>query len=152
MGKLDKVTALEKNAWFYLANNSCMAMVYNLRRINETCKEHIENNFRPLPSNFTNEYYDIQSVVSELFTSALKCIENGNEGEMRALRRRCDTVKDNISAANHRLYDTIRNDRSGNMTVLYVYLNSLQETQEMVSNLRKFLRALIKLMCTATVA
>ena len=38
------------------------------------------------------------------------------------------------------------------MTVLYVYLNSLQETQEMVSNLRKFLRALIKLMCAATVA
>ncbi len=152
MGKLDKATALEKNAWFYLANNSCMAMVYNLRRINETCKEHIENNFRPLPSNFTNEYYDIQSAVSELFTSALKCIENENEAEMRALRRRCDTVKDNISAANHRLYDTIRNDRSGNMTVLYVYLNSLQETQEMVSNLRKFLRALIKLMCAATVA
>lgn len=31
------------------------------------------------------------------------------------------------------------------MTVLYVYLNTLQETQEMVSAMRKFLRAFAKM-------
>ena len=147
MGKLDRVTALEKNAWFYLANNSLMAMIYNLRRINETCKEHTENNFRPLPNSFADEYRELQAKVSGLFADAVLCVENPVETEIRILRRKCDNVKDDISAASHRLYDCIRNDKSGNMTVLYVYLNSLQETQEMVSNLRKFLRAVIKLYC-----
>jgi len=32
------------------------------------------------------------------------------------------------------------------MTVLYVYLNLLQETQEMVSGLRKYLRAFAKML------
>lgn len=38
-------TAIEKSTWFYLGNNCCMSILYNLRRINEICKEHVENNF-----------------------------------------------------------------------------------------------------------
>lgn len=145
MGKLDRVTALEKNAWFYTANNSCMAMIYNLRRINETFKEHVENNFRTLPEAYRTEYNELQTMVSGLLSKAAASVAAPEEQEIRRLRRECDVVKDFISAANHRLYDNIRLDRSGNMTILYVYLNSLYETQEMVSNLRKLLRAVNKL-------
>lgn len=146
MSKLDRVTALEKNTWFYLANNTSMAMIYNLRRINETCKEHIDNNFRPLPALQAKECNTIETMINDLFAKALAIIENPKEDEIKMLRKQCDGVKDFVSAACHRLYDNIRNDKSGNMTVLYVYLNYLQETQEMVSNLRKMLRAIKKML------
>ncbi len=148
MGRIDRETALEKNTWFYLANNMSMAMIYNLRRINENCKEHIDNNFRPLPHAFAAECREIQIKVNELFDKAVKCVETPDDTEIKSLRRQCDTVKDEISSACHRLYDSIRNDKSGNMTVLYVYLNMLQETQEMVSNLRKMLRAIRAILCS----
>ena len=32
--QLSHETAIEKNAWFYLSNNCCMGILYNLRRIN----------------------------------------------------------------------------------------------------------------------
>jgi hypothetical protein len=38
-----------KSTWFYLGNNCCMSMLYNLRRITEICKEHTESNFHPCP-------------------------------------------------------------------------------------------------------
>ena len=146
MSKLDRVTALENNTWFYLANNTSMAMIYNLRRINETCKEHIDNNFRQLPALQAKECNTIETMINDLFAKALAIIENPKEDEIKMLRKQCDGVKDFVSAACHRLYDNIRNDKSGNMTVLYVYLNYLQETQEMVSNLRKMLRAIKKML------
>ena len=85
-------------------------------------------------------------MINDLFAKALAIIENPKEDEIKMLRKQCDGVKAFVSAACHRLYDNIRNDKSGNMTVLYVYLNYLQETQEMVSNLRKMLRAIKKML------
>ena len=34
--------AMEKSTWFHLSNNMAMSMTYNLRRINEVCKEHVD--------------------------------------------------------------------------------------------------------------
>ena len=45
----------------------------------------------------------------------------------------------------HQLHDRLHEGDPSAMTVLYVYLNLLQETREMVSNLRKYLRAYAKL-------
>ncbi len=35
---LTREMAIEKSTWFYLSNNLCMNILYNLRRINEVCK------------------------------------------------------------------------------------------------------------------
>ena len=50
---LTREMAIEKSTWFYLSNNCCMSILYNLHRINEVCKEHVENNFLPLPRRYT---------------------------------------------------------------------------------------------------
>lgn len=62
------------------------------------------------------------------------------------LRRHCDEIKDIISDTYHKLYEHLREGDAAAMTVLYVYLNMLQETQEMVSSLRKYLRAFAKML------
>lgn len=138
-------TAIEKSTWFYLSNNCCMGILYNLRRINEICKEHVENNFLPLPSAYIAEFEKICGSVAVLFNDTLAMMGTGVTDPIPVLRRHCDEIKDSISDTSHRLHDQLREGDAASMTVLYVYMNMLQETQEMVSGLRKYLRAYAKL-------
>jgi len=139
-------TAIEKSAWFYLSNTCCMSILYNLRRINEACKEHVDNNFHPLPQKYVGELDSIRESINDIFNGILQMMATGSPETVTALRRRCDGIKDIISANNHRLYTHLREGTTSSMTVVYVYLNMLQETQEMVSGLRKYLRAYAKLL------
>lgn len=138
-------TAIEKSPWFYLSNNLCMSLLYNLRRINEVCKEHVENNFRPLPPRYTEEYELLRTRISILFNDTLEVMQSNDMQPIALLRRHCEEIKDSISAAYHRIQDHLREGDTASMTVLYVYVNILQETQEMVSSIRKYLRAFAKL-------
>lgn len=138
-------TAIEKSPWFYLSNNLCMSLLYNLRRINEVCKEHVENNFRPLPPRYTEEYELLRTRISILFNDTLEVMQSNDMQPIALLRRHCEEIKDSISAAYHRIQDHLREGDTASMTVLYVYVNILQETQEMVSSVRKYLRAFAKL-------
>lgn len=143
--QVSRETAIEKSTWFHLSNNSCMSILYNLRRIAEICKEHVENNFLPLPKQYTAEYELIRTRVSTLFDDTLDVMDTGAEEAIPVLRRHCDEIKDTISDAYHCLHDQLREGDTASMTVVYVYLNMLQETQEMVSSVRKYLRAIAKL-------
>ncbi len=143
--KLTREQAIEKSTWFYLGNNSCMSVLYNLRRINEICKEHVENNFLPLPEGHRTQYEQIRGEVSKLFNDTLEMIASDDTTNVNKLRRHCDEIKDMISDSYHNLYDHLREDSTERMTVLYVYLNMLQETREMVSTLRKYMRAFAKM-------
>lgn len=143
--QLNHATAIEKSTWFYLGNNSCMSMLYNLRRINEICKEHVENNFNPLPKRYVEELAVIKEKVTILFNDTISMVDSSAIEGVNLLRRHCDEIKDMISDTYHSLYDHLREGDTSTMTVLYVYLNVLQETQEMVSGLRKYLRAYAKM-------
>ncbi len=143
--QLSHETAIEKNAWFYLSNNCCMGILYNLRRINEVCREHVDNNFCPLPSGYVADFEMIRGRVGTLFADVLAVMSSGMTDTIPALRRRCDETKDVISATYHRLQKQIHEGDPAAMTVIYVYVNVLQETQEMVSGIRKYLRAYAKL-------
>ncbi len=142
---LARETAIEKSPWFYLGNNCCMGMLYNLRRINEVCREHVDNNFHPLPKCHTEEYEQIRICICRLFGDTVTLMQNGSLESIGTLRRQCDEIKDIVSDTYHRAHDQLREGDASTMAVLYVYINMLQETQEMVSSIRKYLRAFAKL-------
>ncbi len=144
--KVSHETAIEKSAWFYLSNSCCMSMLYNLRRINEICREHVDNNFHPLPERNVAELGTICSRVDGIFKDVCDMMEVSSTENVSVLRRRCDELKDTVSETYHRLYSQLREGNPASMTVIYVYLNMLQETQEMVSGVRKYLRAYAKLL------
>lgn len=144
--KLGRETAIEKSTWFYLGNNCCMSILYNLRRINEICKEHVENNFLPLPERYVADFENVREKVSALFTDTLAIVTEGMTDNVDIVRRECEITKNQISDTYHSLYTHIREGDPSTMTVLYVYLNMLQETREMVSSLRKFIRAYAKIL------
>lgn len=143
--RIRRETAIEMSAWFHLSNNCCMSMLYNLSRINEICREHVDNNFMPLPEAYRPEYNEVRSRTDTLFNDTLAMMDSGAFETIPMLRRHCDEIKDYIAAVYHRLQNSLREDNPASMTVLYVYINVLQETQEMVSAIRKYLRAYAKL-------
>lgn len=143
--RIDKVTAIERNTWFYLSNNCLMAMLYNLRRINEVCLEHIANNFHPLPNQFAAEFQPIGAQIEQLFSQCITAIRDRDTDDITELRTRCDRLKDQLGDECHRVYAFLQSGDNERLSVSYVYLNLLQESQDMISNLRKLLRAAHKL-------
>ena len=143
--RVNHETAIEKNAWFHLSNDCCMSILYNLRRINEVCKEHVENNFLPLPPRYVKELEMIRTQVDTLLNDTIILMDTGSMEAIPTLRRRGDEIKEMVSDTYHRLFDRLHDGNPTTMTVLYVYINILQETREMTSSLRKYLRAFAKL-------
>ena len=143
--RVSQTTAIEQSAWFHLSNNCCMSMLYNLRRINEICREHVGNNFRPLPAEYVGEFREIQTEVGILFNDVVAMMSIDSTDPVATLRRRGEVLKDRIAEAYHRLHRPLREGDPRSMTVIYVYLNLLQETREMIATLRKLIRAYAKL-------
>lgn len=143
--QVSRETAIEKSAWFHLGNNCCMSILYNLRRISEICKEHVDNNFLPLPKQYANDFERVRTEVATLFDDILHMIDGEQTELIPALRKQCERIRDMVSDTYHKLHVQLRDGDSSTIGVLYVYLNTLQETREMVSILRKYLRAYAKL-------
>lgn len=137
--------AMEKNTWFHLANNMAMSINYSLRRIDEACHEHVDNNFNPLPQEFHHFLNELQSKIPELFADACGVVEVSDPVAIDGLRRRCEAIKHTLSLNTSEAYSYLRSGLTENMSVIYVYLNLLQESQELVTSLRKLLRAVGKL-------
>lgn len=143
--QVDRPTAMEMNTWFYLGNNCCMSILYNLRRMAEACREHVDNNFRPLPQAYVDEFELLRTRIGVLFNDVLTMMNQEAIPAVPLLRRHCDELKGALSAHYHRLRQHLHEEDPESMSVLYVYLNLLQESREMVSLLRKYLRAYAKL-------
>lgn len=143
--KVAQETAIEKSTWFHLETTMAMSMTYNLRRVNEVCKEHVDNNFRPLPAVFHDNLAAIREKITAVLRDSEAVIEESRPDVIDGLRRRCDEIKNCLTARSREVYEFLRNDNDADMTVAYVYLNLLQESQEMVTSLRKLLRASGKL-------
>lgn len=143
--RVNPATAIEKRTWFHLSNNMAMSMTYNLRHINEVCKEHVDNNFRPLPVQLREPFAEICASISEVIADAAEAMEQCNPDTIDRLRERASVIKDRLAYLTRDVYDLLQKTDTQNLTVTYVYLNVLQETQEFITSLRKMLRACGKL-------
>ena len=139
---------MEKSAWFHLANNCCMSILYHLRRIAETGREHVSNNFKPLPEPQREQFALLRTRIDTLFNDVLDMLNSEDAVTANYLRHECEVIKNELSSTYHRLYEQIRTGDASSLGVMYVYLNILQETNEMVSTIRKYIRAYAKLLDT----
>lgn len=122
-----------------------MSMTYNLRRINEAFREHVDNNFRPLPEELQNSYRIICNGIKKLLKDSETALQSNIPERIDILRERCSGIKDLIRENVRTVYELLQKGNSQDLTVTYVYLNALQESQEFVTSLRKLLRASGKL-------
>lgn len=142
--KTEVRVAIENNTWLHLAYNSNQQMIYCLMRMSETCYEHVDNNFAPLPDDLKEQFMPLRDEIVSLFRRSLDIIENEDYDTTVAVRNDGDDTKAKISKMRKELVCHIHEDMDA-YSVIYVYLNMLQETQEMISSLRHNLRALRKI-------
>ena len=140
MRRIDKQLSLEKNTWFHLAANSGEQMLYCLKRMSEPCKEHVDNNFNPLSRECIEEILPMKKKIVDLMRSE-RIIEDQDYDHIDALLAEEEAYKQKLSELRKAQEDRIQMDISQGLKVSLVYLNLLQETQEMLSGLRHYLRA-----------
>lgn len=132
---------LEKGTWFHLGNNMAISMVYSLRRMDEVCGEHVENNFRPLPKQFQSDFSTVRNEILSVLEKSVELVGTCRFDEIDILRSRCEKIKDKLSRCAATVYSYLHEGDTDDMTVSYVYLNLLQESREFVTAFRKLLRA-----------
>ena len=137
---IDKLMAIEKNTWFHLGSNSCEQLLYCLKRTCEPCKEHVDNNFKPLSSRARTEFIPIRDEMIILMDKANAIISKGDYSSTDMVLKEGDALKKKISKLRKEQMDRIH-DENVNIKTALVYLNILQESQELVSTWRHMLRA-----------
>ena len=140
MRRVDSLVAVEKNTWFYLGTNSISQILYGLKRMSEPILEHVDNNFNPLPDAYVEEYTPIIERTDHLLEEIQKCIDQNDFSQSDQILVEGNALKSDISAIRHSLLERIQNDESS-LKIALLYLSTLQETQEIISNARHLLRA-----------
>lgn len=143
--RVEPVLALEKNTWFFLANNSVEQILYCLKRINDPCREHIGNNFLPVSNEFTSAFFGYQKQIIALFWETEETLKQPeiSEKETEKIRKQADLLQHELSNYRKQVIDSIQK-KSVNIESTIVYLNSIQESEQIVSCLRHILRGMTK--------
>lgn len=139
--------AIERNTWFHLGINSSEQYIYCLLRMLDPIKEHVDNNFNPLPKTYIEEFAPIRSVINDLMKQTETMISTSQFDNYREILAVADECKDELSVVRKRHIDRIQESHDNSrLQVSLVYLNILQESQQLLSNMRHQLRAAKKFM------
>ena len=139
--------AIERNTWFHLGANSNQQFIYSLRRMLDPIKEHVDNNFNPLPEEYVKEFTPIRQKINDLMKMTAEQIETDRYENYREILAEADACKDELSVVRKKHIDRIQHTKGNTlMQISLVYLNVLQESQEFLSVMRHQLRAAKKFM------
>lgn len=134
--------AIERNTWFHLGINSSEQFIYCLRRILDPVKEHVDNNFNPLPAEYIEEFRPIRAQINDLMQQTESQISTCRFENYRETLALADQCKDELSVIRKKHIDRIQQSKDNSkLQVSLVYLNLLQESQQLLSNMRHQLRA-----------
>ena len=140
MRKINIDEAVQKNTWFHLAANSLTQIFYCLKRISDPCLEHVDNYFNPLPDEYKKQYLPIRDEVVEMFAKAYEIVHEEEYNQIDALLTEGNSLKSRLSEMRSEEQNNFSREGT-NIRLHFLYLNTLQETQELVSSLRHLLRA-----------
>lgn len=147
MKKVPLEFAIERNTWFHVGMNSDQQYMYTLRRMLNPVKEHVENNFNPIPAAYVKEYEPIRRTVDDLMKMSCNEISTGRYEQYRNILSEADICKDKLSVVRKTHLNRMQTATDNyNLQVDMVYLNLLQETQQLLSVMRHQLRSAKKFM------
>ena len=133
--------AIERNTWFHLAQNSDQQYIYCLSRMLDPVLEHVDNSFAPMPQSYLQEYSIILQRTETIMQSAFQMIQNADYKEYKELMEVADSLKDQLSNVRKMHIDRMQKEALIDFKTSQLYLNLLQETQELLSIMRHQLRA-----------
>jgi phosphate/sulfate permease len=141
--KVDPIVAMERNTWFFLANTSVEQMLYCMKRMITPCREHVGNNFSPVPTKYVNSFSALSNEVDKLLGRAIDML-NGNSMEQgENIRIDATTIQKNLSDYRKEVIDDIQTSNA-NIETMTVFLNIVQESQLVLASLRHMVRGVVK--------
>ncbi len=143
MRRLDPLMVIQRNTWYFLGINSCQQMLYGMKRINDPVREHVGNNFAPIPDEFHSDFLNMRNSVLNLYQKAYEMLISGDFTDAEHLRSECLTVQQKISSDRKEVLDNMQ-DGEKNLNTLLLTVHILQESQELVGALRHMIRGMNK--------
>ena len=142
--RINQQLSFERSTWYHLCTNSCQQMLNTLTRIGEPMKEHADNSFSPLSKNYVEEFTpycrDVYSVIMDINTM----VTSGDYGNKDEVSSRAKDLKHSLATL--RKVQTRRLQGSkGSLRMDFEYLNLIQESHELLSEVRNLLRGGCKL-------
>lgn len=139
--------ALEHNTWFHLGANSNQQFIYCLKRLLEPIKEHIDNNFNPVPAAFMEEFRPIRNRIGNLMDETCEMLTICCFDHEKRVLEEAELCKKELSALRKTHIDRMqRRTGTADYKTSLIYLNILQESQELLSIMRHQLKAARKLL------
>ena len=143
MRYVDHILALERNTWFFLSNNSCQRMLFCLKNINEPCREHVGNSLLPVPSKYIGKFLTLRNKVSQSFEAAVDILNNLDANQVDVFRKDAQNLQDSLSLYRKDIIDNLQ-DKESNIETMTLFVNMIQESQELVASLRHAMRGMVK--------
>lgn len=137
MRRIDPMLSVEKGTWYFLINSSLSQMVYCLKRMGDPCKEHIGNNFRPVASEYASEFAIYRDEIAKLLE------RHADADSAEEIRNLASNIKDSLSEYRKRIICDIQTKHL-NIESMTVFLNLVQESNELLNSLRHTLRGINK--------
>ncbi len=142
--RIDQQLAFERGTWYHLCTNSCQQMLNTLTRIGEPMKEHADNSFSPLSKMYIEEFSPFCRDIYNVLKDINEIISTGNYSGSEEVSARAKHLKHTL--ANLRKEQTMRlHQNKGSLRMDFVYLNLIQESHELLSEVRNLLRGSNKL-------
>lgn len=143
--KLDRNTAVQCDTWFHQSNNNMEQMVYCLQRMAEPCKEHLDNNFNPLPEDCSAEYAPLEARLTDYIDWSGKMVAMDDYDRIDSLNSNLDELRMDLEKAIRNVMERVNGStKQENLNIYMVYLNMLQESQQLAACLKHLMLAEVK--------
>ncbi|KGN67211.1 inorganic phosphate transporter [Porphyromonas sp. COT-239 OH1446] len=127
---------LEKNMWFHLGSNACLQMIYAIERSCEVCIEHVGNNFNPLPEQHAAEFLPVRDEVLAYLNEAHQLILGDEDLKTKEVKSMGKSLRNKVKEMRKTQMKRTHKSDKDTFKVSIVYMNMLQETSEILTNLR----------------
>lgn len=135
---------INKNTWFHLSYNCIEQILYALRRICDPCKEYVDNSFTPLDKKYLPEVENLKDKVLWSLSAADNTILNSDYKDVEYIMEQITERESAVIEMSHEQMNRIQHDRD-NIDLALLYLNIIQESSELVTEMRHLLRSEAKM-------
>lgn len=135
---------INKNTWFHLSYNCIEQILYSLRRICDPCKEYVDNSFTPLDKKYLPEVECLKDKVMWSLNTADNTILNSDYKDVDVIMEQITSRESDVIEMTHEQMNRIQHDKD-NIDLGLLYLNIIQESSEIVTEMRHILRSEAKM-------
>lgn len=129
---LEHDIAVEKGLYYYQGNDFASEIVFSIRRLTEPSKEHVDNNFKPLGEVQKEDFGKMTASIVAFLDRCAMMIEKNDYHRIDDYVAESVVLTNQLTALKKGELKRIQG-QSGSTKVSMVYLNMVQEAQNVVS-------------------